>query len=309
MKNIFSFLLIAILFIGCSNEQDETYNNEKSDNKEVKLKTRANGDGKLIFPALSLHINHASNYSTDEIIFDIPRPTEEHITKMNQKYGNLPRYDNLDEHCYIQYQMSVSNGWSDWYYYNPDSILCKTPYPIETETGTHYQAPLREAALKASMFPSADFRYRIKIFNSEIETEWIENYSFESWIGNRKGFSQGNGSNPGATGTSFKIELQMLITVELNTYGVTQDGTYRVNFGDMFEDIKYYAGTIRSHRVFFTYTTTVYAERDRPTYLEIPYNGGTYRKVFIINDYCTPPNDFIRFDENIILRVQLDKYL
>lgn len=306
MKNIFSFLLISLLFIGCSSEQDEKYDYEVLGEKVVQLKTRSNESNKLKFPPVYLTINHASYYSKKDIIFEIPNSSEEDIIKMKQKYGSLPQYYNLNENCHIQYQYDTNRGWSDWYYYHPDSVLCKTPYTIETNTSTYSSS--REAILKAYMFPASKFRYRVKIFNSDIETEWLENYSFESWLANENGFTDSNPPVSEATGIPVRIEIGMLVMLELDVYKATEDGVYKVNFGSMSKDIEYTKGTYGSHRVFFTYTTTVYTEPYRVTYVDIPYNGGTYRKMFTIDDSYTP-TDILRFDESIILRAQVGSYL
>lgn len=305
MKNIFSFLLISLLLIGCNNEQDETFDNVQQ-NEEVKLKTRSN-ENKRILPPVYLGIDHESVYLENEILFDIPSPSEEYKKKVLQDYGiDLSYHQDLNYKCYIQYRIYTNKETSDWYYYHPDSIRCKSPYLIDTEPDKEFP-DARHAKLKSYMFPADDFQYRVKIFNSYFETDWPEYHSFESWLGNNKGFTDRDPSINEETCTLVNIEVQFSMNVIIDTRDSYSGGVYTAFFGDQSQYIPYKSSSYDTTTVHFTYhTTKKVSEPYKIHYVWIPYSGGTWKTHFYIKDDFISSSDIIRLNssETVIVRME-----
>lgn len=298
MKNILFILAISWLFAACNNQQDEILNDNKKAEieKDSLLRTRSLGQDTIILPAPGVHI-----YARSEIIhFYLGSPSSKDFYF---KYGESmpPPYWTG---CYIQYRFYDNHSDHNWYYYNPDSIMCKTPYinpfyptiPFVLATGPN------GLELKATKFPASAFQYRSKLLghdqsnNIYYETEWQEDgtYSFETLYGNNKGFIE-PGLPPSAGIEYVDISVRITLNVELHLDARGSAGFTHILRLDNQKSPEFQvaSGDVKS----FNYTFTIYKTMENLPInsiqeIRMPFEDSEYINYFYIN-----PDKFNRYIE------------
>lgn len=228
MKNVLFILVFSWLFIACDNQQDEIHRSDEL-NKESVIKTRVGYNDTIVFPYISHHMDCRER----EIYLNVGRPTEKEYKEMCYKYPEISTYPPNWSECYVQYRTENMGRFTDseWYYYNPDTVRCKSPFKVKLDHNCN-------VVLKASKFPSAEFQHRVQLIgrgvdyiNYVTEPQEMGVYSLETLSRNSWGFTENNGNQGGSAGSVELISIKLIFEVELHLDARGAEGfTYVLKF-------------------------------------------------------------------------------
>lgn len=309
MKNIHLILAIGWLFVACTNHEDGKYSNDEKEETEKTpiLETRSLANDTIMFPYSGCHI-----YAQTQIIHFYLGTTEDDFKKMCYKYSEVSSKPPYWSGYYIQYRYKENQNKDNWYYYNPDSIKCKTPCLILLETASDASLGRQFGVeLKSSKFPYDPFQYRAKLVGASLdnnihyETEWHEDgvYSFETLYRNSRGFLE-PGNTPSEGVEYVDVSVRLTLYVELHLDARSSAGfTHILKLGDQRSpEFKVGSGEIKS----FSYSFIVDKTMQRlpmNSFQEIrmPFEGSECGGIFYLN----PDN----FDRNIEINDFKDIYI
>lgn len=216
MKNILFILAMSWLLIACNNQQDEKYRNDEQE-KDTFIKTRGINDT-IVFPYTDHHISPRE----ENVYLSISEPSENILKEMCSKYPQISSYPPRWTDLYIQYKIEGYHPDRGWYYYNPDTILSKTPckIPLIRDPTTN------TVILKASKLPSRSFKHRVQLIGRNLNyyMDYINYitapqeqgvYSFETESWNFMGFKE-EGDPLTGNETYIDIDIRLTFDVELH---------------------------------------------------------------------------------------------
>lgn len=283
MKNVLFILVISWLFIACDNQQDELHKNDEL-NKNSVIRTRVGYNDTIVFP----YCSYSLDFRGRKVYLSMSEPSSQEYEQVRQKYPEISTYPPYWSECYIQYRTyKYGTTWdTEWYYYHPDTIRCKSPYKIKLDNNL-------DTVLDPSKFPYSEFQYRAQLigkngdyFNYITRSMEPGEYSLINMSRNDWGFSENGGNQTGQAGSVEIVSIHLKFDFILHLDARNNQGfKYTLKFENQ-KSPEFSVGFDRTDVFFYTfekYETLYNVPINSVQYYPIHFEGKVYYAKFYID--------------------------